>query len=262
MAMAQPGGDAPFVVQKFMPAFHEILNPQADNQHIYSLVVDIMSKSLLLARALLAPFFVVVSTVSWAGNDSTLVGMDWSGSYLGGNMNWGQGKLEAADEFADLLADDGLPQTIAKPEGASAALRGGYDVQIGQGVFGLGADYTLSKYDSDLNGVYGDIAGAGFNVDITRATTVFARAGYAFDTWLAYALLGYTWADGKFSTEDEHQTVDLDGTTYGVGADYAINPSWSAYAEYTLTDFGTIQKTEGLLKAEMNQLRLGVNFRF
>ena len=137
-------------------------------------------------------------------------------------------------------------------------------------MFGLGGEYNLGKFDGGLSGDYGAIVdeiGGDVNVEVKKAATIFARGGYAVnDNLLAYGLLGYTWADGNESASldgvSESDSVDLDGVTVGLGAEYRFNPNWSGYAEYTHTDFGKVERTDGTLKASLQQVKIGVNYRF
>lgn len=200
----------------------------------------------------------------------------WTGGYVGGNLNFGKANLDAAGELNDLRreAQDelgiSLPRTLAEPDGASAALRAGYDWQAGRAVFGLGAEYNFAKYKSGLNGIYGDIldeVGIDGEVRVKNTATVFARAGYLInDNLLGYGLLGYTRAKGEasgsFEGESASESVTLSGATFGLGAEYLVNANWSAYAEYTYTDFGDVRDTDGWLEADLSQVKLGVNYRF
>ncbi|MFN8684171.1 outer membrane protein [Paracoccus sp. P2] len=159
---------------------------------------------------------------------------------------------------------------MTKPDGVSGAIRVGYDWQVGKGVFGLGGEYNLGKYDGGLSGVYGDALGelgGDLNLEVEKAATIFARAGYAVnENLLAYGLLGYTWADVDGRASDGFETysdsTDLDGVTVGIGAEYRFTNNWSGYAEYAYTDFGTVKDTEGNVEATMQQVKLGVNYRF
>lgn len=183
---------------------------------------------------------------------------DWSGAYVGANLNYGKGKMKPSDTYLNKMEELGLGRTLPKPEGVSGAVRAGYDWQVGQGVFGLGAEYNVGKYD----GTAGD--DPAINVEVKKAATLFARAGYAVnENLLAYGLLGYTWADAESKIEGRPDLkTDLDGVTVGLGGEYRFNPNWSGYAEYAYTDFGKVERTEGQLKASMQQVKLGVNYRF
>ncbi|HEY0274636.1 MAG TPA: outer membrane beta-barrel protein, partial [Paenirhodobacter sp.] len=108
---------------------------------------------------------------------------------------------------------------------------------------------------------YGGLAGA--DVKVSNLATLYGRAGYARDKWMVYGLLGYSWADGKVSYDaGGSDKASIDGVTYGIGGEYRINPNWSAYAEATRTDFGTIEKTDGQLKGDMDLVKVGVNYHF
>lgn len=182
----------------------------------------------------------------------------WDGAYIGGNVNWGKSKVEAKDGLADL----GLGKKISEPDGTSGALRAGYDWQVGHGVYGLGAEYNFGKYKDSVNDAYATALGADGDVKIDKAGTLFARAGYAFnDNWLAYGLLGYTWADAKYD-DGASQKKGVDGVTYGLGAEYKFNQNWSSYLEYAYTDLGSFDTSVGKADADLQQIKLGVNYRF
>lgn len=194
----------------------------------------------------------------------------WTGGYLGGNINYGKNKVEAKGDLSDFLSDEGLSSTIAEPDGTSAAIRAGYDWQSGRGVFGLGAEYNIGKYEGGLSGDYGDaldFVGASANIEVKNAATIFARAGYLVnENFMAYGLLGYTRAKAELSASFEGETESgsetLSGATFGVGGEYKFTSNWSAYAEYSYTDFGDLDDTDGLLEANFSQVKFGANFRF
>ncbi|MFC3057703.1 outer membrane protein [Paenirhodobacter populi] len=179
----------------------------------------------------------------------------WDGAYIGANINWGKSKVEAKDELADALG-----KKISEPDGTNGALRAGYDWQSGNGVYGLGAEYNFGKYKDSLTGNYAALSDG--DVKIDKAGTLFARAGYAFnDNWLAYGLLGYTWADAKYD-DGASQKKGVDGVTYGLGAEYKFNQNWSSYLEYAYTDLGSFDTSIGKAEADLQQIKLGVNYRF
>ncbi|WP_406870878.1 outer membrane beta-barrel protein [Thioclava sp. 'Guangxiensis'] len=189
---------------------------------------------------------------------------DWSGAYVGGNVNYGSASIDATGDLGDLLEAFGADKTLAEPDGASAALRAGYDWQFGQTVLGLGGEYNFGKYKSGLANGYDAFVGEDVDFEIKNVAAIFARAGYAFnDKFMAYGLLGYSWGkleasvDGLGSEEE-----DLDGVTIGLGGEYLINDKWSAYGEYAYTDFGDIDNTEGNVEADLHQIKAGVNYRF
>ncbi len=194
----------------------------------------------------------------------------WTGGYLGGNLSFGKGKVTAEGAAAQALANQGEGNTLAKPDGASAAIRGGYDWQFGNVVLGLGAEYNVGKYKSGLDGAFGALANSGnvdVNVEMKNTATVFARVGYAVnDQFLAYGLVGQTRTKGSVTASNGGQSLSesrtLKGTTFGIGGEYRITPRVSTYVEYNHTDFGSVPDTDGLAKAKLGQVKLGANFRF
>ena len=163
----------------------------------------------------------------------------WAGGYLGANVNYGKAEFDPSDDRPE-------------PDGANFALRGGYDWQRGNGVFGLGAEYNLATYKDDL-----DLGDGTEEHELKNVGTVFLRAGYAFSEQLmAYGLLGYSHA--KLEAPGISESVD--GATLGLGAEYRFNPNWSGYAEYAYTDFGDVDAYAPDL--DLSQVKLGVNFRF
>lgn len=167
----------------------------------------------------------------------------WAGGYLGANINYGKAEFDPS-------SDTGVYST--EPDGANFALRGGYDWQRGNGVFGLGAEYNLAKYKDDY-----PTEGGTADVEMKNVGTVFVRAGYAFSEQLmAYGLLGYTHA----KLEAPGLSESVDGATLGLGAEYRFNPNWSGYAEYAYSDLGEVGDSS--VDVDLNQVKLGVNFRF
>ena len=170
----------------------------------------------------------------------------WTGGYVGANLNYGKTNTL---EWGDALS--------ARPDGANGALRAGYDWQRGNGVFGLGAEYNFTKYKDDIT-VEGDVFGESRLKDLGM---VFVRAGYAFnDQTMAYGLLGYS--HGKLELSDGFDSVSetVKGPTVGIGAEHRFNENWSGYAEYAHTRFGTVDIVDQ--KVKLDQVKLGVNFRF
>ncbi|WP_232017842.1 outer membrane protein [Cereibacter sphaeroides] len=239
---------------------------------VFSAVAIGLSTSMVFAGGPIAP----VIDVEPAAAPVVASAPAWTGGYIGGNVNFGKGKLKAAGDLADFLSeieeDNGvsLGRTLAKPDGVSGALRAGYDWQMGKGVLGLGAEYNIGTYKSGLNGIFGEaleFEGGDAEVRIKNTATIFARAGYLFnDNLLAYGLVGYTRAKGEVSASvdgfSESGSETLKGTTFGVGAEYKMTASWSAYAEYAYTDFGDVSGTDGNFEAELSQVKLGANYRF
>lgn len=184
----------------------------------------------------------------------------WTGGYVGANLNYGKtSSINPADGDDDVW----LPFST-RPDGANGALRAGYDWQRGNGVFGLGAEYNFTKYKDDVT-FEDDVVGESRLKDLGM---VFVRAGYAFnDQTMAYGLLGYSHGKleiGIDGVDDGPPGFTLSetvkGPTIGIGAEHRFNENWSGYAEYAHTRFGTVDIVEQ--KVKLDQVKLGVNFRF
>lgn len=214
-----------------------------------------LSSSVAFAGGVSAPVFEAVPQVVYAAP-----AMSWTGGYLGGNLNYGKGKINSSGALATALAGAGYP-TSAAPDGASGALRAGYDWQRGAGVFGIGAEYNFGKYKDTITSAVP--LSPAIDTEIKDAATVFARAGYAMnDNLMAYGLVGYTWAKATATSGGTTLSENLDGGTLGLGAEYKFSQNMSTYVEYTYTDFGTIKNTGNQLDADLGQVKLGLNFRF
>lgn len=172
----------------------------------------------------------------------------WTGGYVGANLNYGKGEVKPSSTNTTVGK--------IKPDGASGAIRGGYDWQMGNGVFGVGAEYNAGKYKDTVGGTKAEYKNMG---------TIFARAGYAInDNWLAYGMLGYSRAkleitDGPTVAGKRKDTVD--GVMAGIGTEYRFNEKWSGYGEYAYSDLGDTDHPD-YKDAKLNQVKLGVNFRF
>lgn len=262
------------------------------NVFLMTALVSSFSATAVFAGGFAAPVVEVEPVVAVAPAKT-----GWGGGYVGGNINYGKGKLKSrgtvgdaadivdnylgedypsvrellAEEFGGDFLDESIAQTLLKPDGTSAAVRAGYDWQNGAFVYGLGAEYNVGKYKDSIGGEV-ELEGmepfdASARVEFKNMATIYARAGYAFsEQFMAYGVLGYSRSKGKVTLAVNDKSFSgsetLSGVTYGLGAEYKFNQNWSSYAEYTHTDFGKVKNTHGLLKAEVGQVKLGVNYRF
>ncbi|MCW3781188.1 outer membrane protein [Defluviimonas salinarum] len=128
-----------------------------------------------------------------------VVGTDWTGFYVGGDLGYGD---------VSTTGEDG--------DGLMYGLRGGYDYDFGNWVLGGRLDYDWS----DIN-----LANNAGSVD--SVWRLGARAGADLGRTLIYGIGGYTEADatvGGTSYSD-------DGWFLGIGADYLITDRWTVGAE-------------------------------
>lgn len=200
----------------------------------------------------------------------------WAGGYVGANLTWGQADVDLKGGVPPLLANLGHGKTLSEPDGFGGGLRVGYDWQFDQIVFGMGGEYNFGKIDggwkhpSIMAGITGQPHDS-LNVKIKNAASLFARIGYDAGDWLPYALAGYTWADSKVNYASGSPSINrsysnsIDGPTFGLGVERRLAENWTAYGEWTYTDFGTVGTLANLpydVKTNMHQFKLGANYQF
>lgn len=186
---------------------------------------------------------------------------DWAGGYVGGNFGYGTAEIEAQDILALQTDTLGIGRTLFEPDGLTGGLRAGYDWQRGRFVFGVAGEYTLGDRDGGL-----EDAGTAATLGDPTATLsdmgrVFGRVGYAAGPWLPYALLGYSSAKLDISGPDGGEG-DIDGVTAGIGVERRFMGRFSGYGEYSYTDFGDVAGADDQIGVDLNEVRLGVNYRF
>jgi outer membrane immunogenic protein len=150
---------------------------------------------------------------------------DWSGMYAGASLG-----ATCIDGSADIL---GAPVVPAPMEGCGGDLFGyvGYNYQMDHMVFG---------FESEI-GIMSEMAKQSLtssSLDITMATGVKGRMGYAWDNTLFYGLAGYNWAQGRYGEQDNlslawsYQDKMHHGWSVGMGVEHAITDVIRLRAEY------------------------------
>jgi outer membrane immunogenic protein len=183
---------------------------------------------------------------------------NWTGLYLGlnGGGGWGRSSWDSA------FAPTGDFSTSGGVFGGTA----GYNMQVGQAVFGI-------EGDIDGSNIRGTTTVNCFNGCQTRNTwlsTVRGRLGYAADRWMPYITGGVAFGDIKASVPGAPGASDSKaGWTAGGGVEFAIAGNWSAKAEYLYVNLGSFDcgancGTPGPdnIKFNTNLIRGGVNYRF
>lgn len=186
---------------------------------------------------------------------------DWTGAYAGGNLGYGRGSIDAKG-ILGLQADAiGIDRTLFEPDGLTGAVRGGYDWQRNNLVYGVAAEYNFGDIDGGLedDGVSQTLGGR--TATISDAGRVFGRVGYVYGEYLPYALLGYSSAKLEISGNDGG-SGDIDGVTAGIGVERRFMGKLSGYAEYSYTDYGDVAGADDQLSVDVNEVKLGVNYRF
>lgn len=200
--------------------------------------------------------------------------VNWSGFYIGANAGtiWGKTDYTFVSNGAEVQP---------KYAGALAGGQVGYNYQIGKWVLGLEGDFDWSNGKGAAacpNGFYFTC-----ETNIGWFATATARVGYAWERTLFFVKGGFAAADVKQQTYYNPSVFSglslpvggvlagssstATGWTIGAGAEYALNASWSAKAEWLYYDLGTERYTVGgnsLVDARERGgvARVGVNYRF
>ena len=166
-------------------------------------------------------------------------GYMWQGPYVGGNLGYQW---------------SGINNNPASPNGIAGGVQAGYNVQYGQFVFGGETDLQVTGANDTF---------APWKFSNPWWGTLRGRAGYAWNSFLFYGTAGLAYGDiegqrGGLS-EDKVQL----GWTAGLGTEVALNPKWSAKAEYLYVDLGERNfSIVGSTGFTSSVFRLGVNYRF
>jgi outer membrane immunogenic protein len=196
---------------------------------------------------------------------------DWSGPYVGlqGGYGWG--------DSSGGLSISGFPIPYhPKPSGVIGGAHAGFDWQW---------DHLVLGVEGDIEGA--NISGSDTETHIANQVTAVnnldaslrGKAGLAINRLLIYGTGGV--AFGQVTTKyscptcfrypdayDKTTGVRV-GWTAGAGAEFALNPKWSAAVEYRYTDLGTQSFADPSTTAAdsgnrftFNTVTLGVSYRF
>jgi outer membrane immunogenic protein len=245
----------------------------------------------VLATAALAPGSGVMAADILAEPEPVF---DWTGFYIGAGAGWASADFDVEIE-TDPAPDFGeISEADLHDDGFLGTVQAGFDWQISEAfVIGIMGDYTFVDLDDELaNEVCysgGCVAGDPFEGQIVGAgvddmITVSGRLGILFDpSWLAYGLVGWTWADVENSyfegcTDTPCDNIDFkvddtaDGLTVGGGLEGLITENLSLRLEYRFTNLDEVEHdaesdeacctaaTE--VETDVHSIRATLNWRF
>ena len=166
---------------------------------------------------------------------SAPVGYDWTGPYVGAQL-----------EYGDVTVEDGAGTEVDDGTGALYGLFGGYRYDFGNVV--LGGELDLNAADIDLPR---RVAGS-----LDAVYRAGLEAGFEAGPTLIYGTLGYAYAEVRSDGVD----LDDDGYFFGVGVDYAVTEQITVGGEVLQHEFEDFDGT-GL---DIDATTIGVNaaFRF
>jgi outer membrane immunogenic protein len=164
----------------------------------------------------------------------------WMGPYLGATIGYEWGTVD---------------NSPTRPSGIVGGVEGGYNWQRGWFVLGAEADIQLSGADDTISP---------FEFSNRWFGTVRARGGVALNNVLLYGTGGLSYGDLRaqsFNLTETHTTV---GWVAGAGVEVALNPNWSAKAEwlYLQLSDSTFSLTGASNGFSGNILRVGANYHF
>ena len=227
---------------------------------------------------------------------SAPVAYNWTGCYIGLNAGgaWSRSNFTTVvDPGSHLGAPANLAATSAAGTGSandSGFIGGGQvgcNLQSGQWVFGLEADFDGITSKPTLNGsgvlTTGDTFTMSNSVKPSWLATVRPRVGFAFDRSLLYATGGLavtrfkynqTYFDTLFNTTGTFDTsATKTGWTVGAGWEYAWLPKWTVKLEYLYARFNTTGATglffnpggqnvvHGTADLKEHIIRVGLNYK-
>jgi outer membrane immunogenic protein len=202
---------------------------------------------------------------------------NWTGFYVGGNVGYSWGNLDATGA---VISPTG--QSNFKANGFIGGVQAGYNWQFNRNwVVGVEVDYQWSAEKENQSWVFPIIIGdarSGFTIanefKLPWFATARARLGYVpSPNWLLYATGGV--AVGKVTDNASlslgalsvsvSDSVTKTGWTIGGGVETKIgNSNWSTKLEYLYLDLGTVSMfTNSVsIKARDHIGRLGLNYKF
>ena len=168
----------------------------------------------------------------------------WTGGYLGGIVGYGWGAPQSGGKQWDA-------------DGFVGGVFGGYNFQPSSNVV-LGVE-------SDITGT--GMAGKKAGVKMTDYWngTIRARAGLAFDRFLAYGTGGLALGNLEVKIPGSNDTALRAGYTLGAGVEAALTNTVIGRVEYRYTDFGadkyaTAPKTRASFSSSQVLVGVGVKF--
>jgi len=183
---------------------------------------------------------------------------DWTGFYLGGQVggiglssNWSGTNAEGGETTVRGPKFTGTTAPIAatnSPSSFLAGVRGGYDRQFGDAVFGIQLEGDFANGSSGAAIVVPSGGGGGTNTLSTRLDglgVLGARAGWSFGAFMPYLTAGLAFADIR-TTFNGPASGGLDATSqasaggaFGGGVEALLAPKVSLFVEAKYLDFGS-----------------------
>lgn len=204
---------------------------------------------------------------------------NWTGCFIGANGGglWARKSWTYADTLAP--ATLGLPATSHTASGGMGGGQIGCDYQAGRWVVGIQGDYDATN--SKGSGIDSFFNRLSDESNVRGLGTVTVKGGYLVtDQFLLYVRGGVAFENDRYniyqlplSTLAATGTQNRTGGTVGIGGEYLITNSWSAFVEYDYYDMGTktatltstvtnLPFTTQSIRERKDVVRAGLNWRF
>jgi outer membrane immunogenic protein len=238
----------------------------------------------------------LAATVGMAGMVGVAHADDWNGFYLGANAGISGNDFAAktttvysATGYFDpssVPAVNAIGAQTEKPMSFLVGLGAGYNMQFGDLVVGLDADFDMNNANGSAtnSGIYPCCA-YGFTTATSTQTdweaTVRPRLGWLVGDVLLYGTGGLAVSDVKYSESfgdgDVSEAASSDSTRLGWaaggGVEVPIGPGWTVKGEYLHTDLGTISLKSSLTayptsvftttdSIHTDMVKVGINWHF
>jgi len=230
-----------------------------------------MIARLLLTTALSSALVLTSPVIAFAQSP----GYNWTGFYAGFGAS---GVYD--NSSIDFAIDNGVAEHLPIPTlGAGFTIKGGYNQQAGNFVFGLEAENTVLAAPGKASNA--DFTASG---NLEELLTLRAKLGVAADRMLFYATAGVGAGRAQFGTDSGYGNFgslgngvgSAQGIVYGpvggIGIEYAANDKISIDAEATvysmssITDSGKYSTTNvyytGTYHPAGATMTIGANFHF
>jgi opacity protein-like surface antigen len=177
------------------------------------------------------------------GGGGPVHGHDWTGFYVGGNIGGGMGTGIVEDKDCWDCASDSFSTGFVQ-----GGVHGGYNHQIGSGVFGLEAEINVGSQDH--KGLLGGDDGSPWKTQSKTdwSAAILGRAGIAVDNTLFFVAAGPAMAhiQGRADVctnqtcsafKSAHDVDKWAGAVKGaVGAEIMVTPTISVRGQYSVLD--------------------------
>jgi high affinity Mn2+ porin len=224
---------------------------------------------------------------------ATPAAYDWTGFYFGGHMGYALG----ASNWSSTPGQNGTldfsnAYNFKTGNGSyQVGLQGGYDyMTASRWLLGVEVDFSAPSFVGG-NQTFSSVptGTANYLETVEFSGNVLGRIGYApssgsFGHWLFYATGGFAWSYDQFTriqlagvpaggaavpgTVENAFIRPRVGGAVGAGAEVALDAHWTAQLQYLFTDYGSRSVTfpagaqRFASSLELNQVRLGLNYRF